>query len=335
MEFHQCANVFPLMSEQEFGLLCNDIGQNGLLERIWIYDEKIIDGRNRYKACLAVGVEPEFREWQGNGSLVAFIVSLNLHRRHLSESQRGLIAARLANLEKGQHAPSIEGAVTQADAAELLNVSVSTVERAAKVLRDGVPELIQKVEENKVAVSFAATFSQFPKEKQKRLLKRSDQKLVSFATNLKVKKKLKSARHTDDICLMCNPAIEPTKENVLCFLIALGPKLGKFARYTDASVEEIEELDAAVEVREDYGKILLAIDSGYREFAQILRYTGLAKDILVIEIARLVDGKTIEEVAQGGKTAMARGATKKLYQRCVKPEYFSDDYSEFDSEFPN
>lgn len=56
---------------------------------------------------------------------VAFVVSENLHRRHLSESQRGMIAERLATLRNGQHAPPIGGA-TQADAAALLNVGLGT-----------------------------------------------------------------------------------------------------------------------------------------------------------------------------------------------------------------
>ena len=47
------------------------------------------------------GVEPKFQEWNGKGSLVAFVVSLNLHRRHLNESQRALVAARIANLGEG------------------------------------------------------------------------------------------------------------------------------------------------------------------------------------------------------------------------------------------
>lgn len=75
---------------------------------------------------------------------------LNLHRRHLSESQRAMVAARLATLPKGanQHA-SIE-APSQADAAELLNVSRPSVQRACDVLDHGVPELVQAVERDEV-----------------------------------------------------------------------------------------------------------------------------------------------------------------------------------------
>jgi hypothetical protein len=66
---------------------------------------------------------------------------------HLTESQRAIVAATIANLKDGQRkaAPPIDGAVSQADAARLLNVSPKSVERAAAVRRDGVPELVEAV----------------------------------------------------------------------------------------------------------------------------------------------------------------------------------------------
>jgi len=93
LEFHPVANVFPLMSDQEFADLVDDIRQHGLREPIWLHpDGRIIDGRNRYLACREAGVEPRTRIWDGRGSLVEFVVSLNLHRRHLDKSQRAIIA---------------------------------------------------------------------------------------------------------------------------------------------------------------------------------------------------------------------------------------------------
>lgn len=81
------------MEDEELQALAADIkGPNGQIEDILTYDNQIIDGRNRYRACLLAGVEPRFREWDGEGSLVTLIVSLNLHRRHLTPQQRAMIA---------------------------------------------------------------------------------------------------------------------------------------------------------------------------------------------------------------------------------------------------
>ena len=98
LESHPVADIFPLLEGQAFEQFKQDIAENGLRESIWLHEGRIIDGRNRYRACLETGTAPTFREWEGNGSLVAFVISLNLHRRHLNESQRAMVAARLANL---------------------------------------------------------------------------------------------------------------------------------------------------------------------------------------------------------------------------------------------
>ena len=47
-------------------------------------------------------VEPITIEWDGNGSILAYVISKNLQRRHLNESQRAMIAARIANMSSGR-----------------------------------------------------------------------------------------------------------------------------------------------------------------------------------------------------------------------------------------
>ena len=91
---HPLANIFPLMAADEYVALKNDIRQYGLREAIWILDGQILDGRNRFKACQEVGVTPIFKEYEGDDP-TAFVVSFNLKRRHLSESQRAMVAAKL------------------------------------------------------------------------------------------------------------------------------------------------------------------------------------------------------------------------------------------------
>lgn len=93
--FHAVTSLFPAMSEEEYQALRADIEQHGLREPLWTYEGQIIDGRHRARACAEVGLEPATRAWEGSGSLVAFVASLNFQRRHLSSSQRATLALAL------------------------------------------------------------------------------------------------------------------------------------------------------------------------------------------------------------------------------------------------
>lgn len=95
-QYHPVSQLFPLLEGDEFDHLKADIAENGLLEAIWLdQDGRIIDGRNRHRACIETHTDPRFRTWTGTGSLVTFVVSLNLHRRHLSYDQRMGIGLQL------------------------------------------------------------------------------------------------------------------------------------------------------------------------------------------------------------------------------------------------
>jgi N6-adenosine-specific RNA methylase IME4 len=95
MEFHDVCDIFPMMEGEEFDALVVDIGGYGQREPIWTYQGKIIDGRNRYKACSLLGIEPQYKEWSGEGSLVGLVISLNLKRRHLTGSQKAACAVEI------------------------------------------------------------------------------------------------------------------------------------------------------------------------------------------------------------------------------------------------
>ena len=100
MKAHPFADVLPLLEGEAFDSLVADIRANGLLEPITIHEGLILDGRNRYRACEAAGIEPKFLEFDGDDPL-GFVLSLNVHRRHLSESQRGMVVAKLATMRQG------------------------------------------------------------------------------------------------------------------------------------------------------------------------------------------------------------------------------------------
>src|SRR5262245_62039527 len=94
---HPAANLFPMLPDDELRALAEDIRANGLQQPVVMFGAQLLDGRNRWRACEIAGVEPRLRDWNGDDP-IAYVVSLNLKRRHLDESQRAMVAGRVANL---------------------------------------------------------------------------------------------------------------------------------------------------------------------------------------------------------------------------------------------
>lgn len=171
-----------MMGVIEIARLAEDIRENGQAEPIVTYEGKILDGRNRYQACLVAGIEPEFTEYEGTTPLI-FVVSHNLHRRHLNESQRGMVGARLANLEKGgdRRSDNFNSAIaplkkqneseekyTQKQAAEMLNIGVDTIKRSKQVVKSGIPELQDMQMSGEISAKAASEVSKLPEEEQRK-----------------------------------------------------------------------------------------------------------------------------------------------------------------------
>ena len=171
MKPHPYAAVLPLLEGKALADLTADVKTNGLREPIVLFAGMILDGRNRWNACKAAGVEPRFVDYQGNDPL-ALVISMNVRRRHLDESQRSLIASRLANMRQGERTDLQPSAnlrkVSQAEAAERLNVSERSVTFAALVLNEATPALLHAVEQGKIAVSLAAKLAAAPEAIQRR-----------------------------------------------------------------------------------------------------------------------------------------------------------------------
>jgi len=90
---HPFASIFPMMAPDEYGALREDIRAHGLREPIWLFEGQILDGRNRYRACQDVGVTPRADTYIGDDP-IAFVISLNLQRRHLTPGQKADVALR-------------------------------------------------------------------------------------------------------------------------------------------------------------------------------------------------------------------------------------------------
>jgi hypothetical protein len=105
--FHPAANIFPLMTKAELEMLAANIKEHGLIEPIRTLGGMIIVGRNRYNACLAVGVEPRFDEmpkgW--NGDLLALVIASNRHRKQWTGMQLAWVALGIAETEHGGARP--------------------------------------------------------------------------------------------------------------------------------------------------------------------------------------------------------------------------------------
>jgi hypothetical protein len=163
-----------MLPDAELQSLANDIRDNGLETPIVTLEGAILDGRNRHRACEIAGVSPRFEEYTGKDPM-QFVISHNLHRRHLTESQRGMVAAKLATMKNGGDrksdgiSASID-AVTKAEACEALKVGVSTLDRARKIQRIGAPELVAAVEAGEVTVGAAYKVAELDHDEQKKIL---------------------------------------------------------------------------------------------------------------------------------------------------------------------
>jgi hypothetical protein len=140
-EFHEPCRIFPRCTDEELQLLVSDIRENGLLTPITLYECKILDDRNRYLACQILNKEPEYVEFDGDTPL-PFVINRNLCRRHLSESQRAMVAAAIIELQRKDNGRS---EVTINEAAQQLNVSPRLVNQAVKVINEGSEQDVQAI----------------------------------------------------------------------------------------------------------------------------------------------------------------------------------------------
>jgi N6-adenosine-specific RNA methylase IME4 len=193
IEFHPLASVFgwPMLEGDERAKFFEDIKHNGLRQKIDVLDGMILDGRNRYHAALFAGLVerdtlPEdrptvFRKFVPDldGDPVKYVISLNLARRHLNESQRAMAAARLANLPAHRPAEDDDNSAnlptySQPDAAAQFNVSPRLVGAAKAVQDRAEPELSLAVDQGRLAVSAAAQAATLPPATQRKIVEADD-----------------------------------------------------------------------------------------------------------------------------------------------------------------
>jgi hypothetical protein len=167
-QMHPLCTLFPRMEGAEFDALVADVRANGLLTPIVVLDGQILDGANRYRACIEAGIEPEFVPFHG-GDPVSFVLSANFHRRHLSAGQQAAVVAAaqdwakaarrrgdISNQRAGASVQALHTAHsdTAADRAKVSGASLRTQRYADKVAK-AAPELAKAVAHGKVSLPAA------------------------------------------------------------------------------------------------------------------------------------------------------------------------------------
>lgn len=161
-EFHPLSQMFPYLPSDKLAALRDNVKEAPPdIVKVYTLGGKVFEGKNIFLVAAILGLKVEFVEYEGNDP-IGFLLTRNLHRRHLTIAQRAYVAAQMVTTTLGsnQHKgsgipePSIKE-VTQPVAAKLLGVSVDSVANAKSVLDSGDNELIEKLRDGKISVNAA------------------------------------------------------------------------------------------------------------------------------------------------------------------------------------
>lgn len=172
---HPLSAAFPSMPESDLAVLSDDIEKHGQREKGVLYEGMVLDGWHRYIACSKAGVQFKSAEFDGEDP-VAFVLSRNLHRRHLTASQRALAVVETTNWRPHGDQKSRSAAAadrTTAEMARAAEVSPRTIENAKAAHKAGLGEAVR---EGKVTAERAAEVAKLPPAKRDKALKEKSSK---------------------------------------------------------------------------------------------------------------------------------------------------------------
>lgn len=197
MKLHPFCEAFPEITGEKFERLKSDIKENGLRDAIVTLDGMILDGQNRFKACEALDVKPRFEEFNGKDPL-KFVLSKNLHRRHLDVGQRAFIAARLSEASFiGRNGCSGRNTLTQDKAAEIMEVSRGAVIKARKAINKS-EALGEQLRDGEVTLNEANAVSNLSKKKVDKLARENAAAIKKKAREERKKEKERIAKQKED-----------------------------------------------------------------------------------------------------------------------------------------
>ena len=187
-------NKFPEMSKEHFNNLKNDMIINGYDKTfpVYLYEDKIIDGWNRYKACKELNIEPNFKEFKGDKKeAVVFILRTN-NRRDLTPYQRSIIAleyepffrAKAKEKQKGGQggvllSPTLAEAKpidTRQEISKVAAVSHGTLDKVKKIQEKAPEEIKAKLSTGEVSIN--AAYKEIKKEEKKEAIQQERRKLA-------------------------------------------------------------------------------------------------------------------------------------------------------------
>jgi ParB-like chromosome segregation protein Spo0J len=172
------AKLLPQMSGEEYDALKNSIRDEGQHYAIIVNEDmEILDGHHRFRACVDLGLEPDFEVRKFDDKLLEkkFVIEANLRRRHLTNFQLVELGVPLLEIEKelakkrkieggktGRNLqlgfvpddakPVFRGKATEA-VAKKVGVSTRTFERGKKILERASEEDKQMLREGKTSIS--------------------------------------------------------------------------------------------------------------------------------------------------------------------------------------
>jgi N6-adenosine-specific RNA methylase IME4 len=191
MQAHPLAELFPMLPESELRELADDIVTFGQRVPIVLLDGMVLDGRNRLAACRFAEIEPRFVDYDGDDPL-NFVLSHNLHRRHLTESQRAMIAARIVDWDVGINQNTAGAAnLPTRKAAERLSISERAVRAARRIQERGAEELVDAIREGRLSVHTGEALSDLEREAQREVLDREEREIIARAKELRAERQRK------------------------------------------------------------------------------------------------------------------------------------------------
>jgi hypothetical protein len=205
LECHPLSEAFEPMKNLEYAAFKADIQRNGLLQPIMLYDGKILDGRNRHRAMIdakrAFNKEKDFKVYTG-ANPAEYVISANVNRRHLTDSQRAMHGARLVQNKLGanQHNRSLSAA----DAANLVGVSETMITNAKAILEKASDEVLTALKIGNLKVGAIKTEDlALPKAEQlKTIQKRKDDAKAQAAATRKATKANGEPKANQDFIVM-------------------------------------------------------------------------------------------------------------------------------------